>query len=382
MAFSTDTSKVVKNVNGYIHDLSEVQIGKTNGNRYFEFHVQESQEKFTRVACFSPEKRDALKRKQESKQPARLMNISPQKKKFKPDVDEYIMGKFSKVVDGSSLCFPWKSSPKNDKNPVSVATILSTNQVGDFVWFQGKVISTSKVSTVYSTAMKKNLQKCDVIVGDATGTIVVCVWENLINEIEVGKSYLFSEVKVSFFKKTFLNCTTKTVLSVTEEDIYVADEVLEKALAELEEGGTKKIKGTIVSAEVCPAFVCFNCNARIHQHEIEDAKMIVKCPSCKLSSLKKQFTKHMTANMVVQEVPDGEAVRFHCPMVVLQSVFEDVSKTDGYSFKEKKVTELSEEMVVETLLLLGAVEFDVRMEERLIDSMKLVPCQSDTDSLT
>jgi hypothetical protein len=44
------------------------------------------------------------------------MNVSPQKKKYKPDIKEYTRGKYSSVVDGDSLYFPWKLSPGADTN--------------------------------------------------------------------------------------------------------------------------------------------------------------------------------------------------------------------------------------------------------------------------
>jgi hypothetical protein len=166
MASSSKSAEKVKNVNGYIHELSEIQIGKTTGNRYFDFKVQEDESEFTRVACFSPEKRDVLKRKQESKDPVRLMNVSPQKKKYKPDIKEYTMGKYSSVVDGDSLYFPWKLSPGADTNPVSIEDIFGKKEVGESIWSRGKVVSISDPYSVYSSVMEKKLQKRDLIVAD------------------------------------------------------------------------------------------------------------------------------------------------------------------------------------------------------------------------
>ncbi len=65
-------------VSGYVHDVSDVLVGK-QGGRYFDFKVQESSEVFTRIACFSPDKRNALKNKNESKSAVRLLNLSPSK---------------------------------------------------------------------------------------------------------------------------------------------------------------------------------------------------------------------------------------------------------------------------------------------------------------
>ena len=62
------------NVDGYVHDVSEVKIPQTGnrGSRYFDFKVQEEEET-KRVICFSPDKRDQLKEKGNSKTPVTLI---------------------------------------------------------------------------------------------------------------------------------------------------------------------------------------------------------------------------------------------------------------------------------------------------------------------
>lgn len=82
----------------------------------------------------------------------------------------------------------------------------------------------------------------------------------------------------------------------------------------------------------------------------------------------------MTANIIIQAEGDDKtaSVRYHCPMVALRSLFAVLSITEGYKFKEQDITELSEDMVVETLLHIGEVEFEIRKEEKLIESMILL----------
>ena len=70
--------KPVSEVNGYIHKISDIMVGRS-GVRYSDFKVQQSQSKFTGVACFSPEERD-IKKGETSKSPVRLLNLSPKKK--------------------------------------------------------------------------------------------------------------------------------------------------------------------------------------------------------------------------------------------------------------------------------------------------------------
>ena len=82
MASRPNEGKKLTNVDGYIHAVSKVK-SSASGVRYFDFKIQERDEK-RRAICFSPEKRDAIKEKEECKSPVRLLNVSPQKRKFEP----------------------------------------------------------------------------------------------------------------------------------------------------------------------------------------------------------------------------------------------------------------------------------------------------------
>ena len=92
-------------VSGYVHEVSDVLLGK-QGGRYFDFKALTlSSEVFTRISCFSPDKRNALKNKNESKSAVQLLNISPSKRSYDPDKKEYTMNKYSKVTDGRPCLF-------------------------------------------------------------------------------------------------------------------------------------------------------------------------------------------------------------------------------------------------------------------------------------
>lgn len=63
------SSSPYKDIQGYIHALSEVQIpANPKSSRYFDFTMQENNEK-TRVICFTPENKDELKRREEAQLP-------------------------------------------------------------------------------------------------------------------------------------------------------------------------------------------------------------------------------------------------------------------------------------------------------------------------
>ena len=75
------------------------------GNRYFVFPLQERNERH-RVVCFYSEKHEDQKQKEQSKSLVRILNVSPQKRKFQPDSVEYKLERFSKVQLRKNLAFP------------------------------------------------------------------------------------------------------------------------------------------------------------------------------------------------------------------------------------------------------------------------------------
>ena len=83
------------------------------GKKDFEFQFQERSD-VKRVVCFSPQKiadSDIL-HKQTTKSLVRLLRISPQKRKFQLNCEEYIVNSSSKVSVTTNFSFPWQTSSK------------------------------------------------------------------------------------------------------------------------------------------------------------------------------------------------------------------------------------------------------------------------------
>ena len=355
-------------VSGYVHDVLDVLVGK-QGGRYFDFKVQESSEVFTRIACFSPDKRNALKNSNESKSAVRLLNLSPSKRSYDPDKKEYRMNKYSKVTDGQTLSFPWKSPPQTN-NFVSVGDILAgvASANGEVVSVMVRVSFVSTVENVFSSTMKRQLRKYDIVVVDENA-IRLTVWEELIEQIEVGKSYIFSNVKAGFFKSLFLNTTKKTTVTVLEEGIELSAEAIGKAeecqQSIVRPGKFRQLEGEILCAEATHSLVCCNCNSHM---QVPAGKEFVKCSSCGVTCLKRKLSTYITAKLMVEDA-DGNWQRYHCPMAVLRSFFSLLATSEGSGIKESDVTKLSDDMIAETLLQCGKIKFEVNEEDKKIESM-------------
>ena len=235
-----------KDVKGFIHDVSAVD--DRSGSRFFSFKLQERDE-CRRVVCFQTEKREDIQQKAEMKSPVRILQLSPQKRRFRPDVLEYKLEKFSKVEVKPNMSFPWKdqSTPK-----VTVKTIIDEYGEGDVVSVECKVLHKLETQEVYSKTHGKDLNKCDIIIADATGTIRMTIWEALIEQVEASKSYLFKDVKVNCFSGKALNSNTTSRINALPTDVNIFSSVEEEGnrMANVGQDVRETISGKILSVEV------------------------------------------------------------------------------------------------------------------------------------
>lgn len=145
-----------------------------------------------------------MKEKEECKIPVMETNMSPSIRKYTDQV-EYRMNKFSRVCRAKNLSFQWKE-PEGCCE-MSIKEILDKKSDRDVVTLKVKVLQNLEVSSIYSRIMKKDLNKCDLVLGDNTGAIVITVWEENLDKVNVDDSYYryFHLVTVNSFHRKQLN---------------------------------------------------------------------------------------------------------------------------------------------------------------------------------
>lgn len=121
-----------------------------------------------------------MKKQEKSKLPVHLSNMSPQKRRYGGGIKSK-MNKFSRLTLAKNLPFQWKERAQSSQG--TIKQILENKSNGKFMALKAKVLSKSKVSSVHSHVMKKDLSKGDVIVADASGAITVVLWENQIEQV-------------------------------------------------------------------------------------------------------------------------------------------------------------------------------------------------------
>ena len=363
---SGSKSSTKRDVEGFIHQVSEVKI-PASGSRYFDFTLQERDEKHS-VVCFHPDKRDDLKQKEESKSPVRILNVSPQKRKFQPDSVEYKLERFSKVQVTKNLSFPWKDQSSEE---ATIKNIMDSGKEGEMMSLRCKVLSKSESQIVFSHAFKRDLKKCQLVVADQTGAIPITIWEDMISQVDKDKSYIFSNLKVSFYRFKYLNAVKASkVQEISDTSITVSEEICKAAAALApKETESEDVSGKILAIDVNKVFVCVNCNSKISDYDEEDE--FLKCRSCKLTMLKSRMSSAVSANIVIEQ--GGESIGwFFCSGNVLNEMFISISETKNYKINETDVTKLSKKMISETLLLINQVTFKVSKEEKVVVSMNVI----------
>lgn len=366
-----DTKKLT-DVEGYIHSVSPVK-NPPSGNRYFDFKIQEREDN-RRVVCFSSDKYDGIKEKEQCKSPVRLQNVSPQKRKYEPDSTEYKMNNYSKIMVTKNLSFPWRDIPggSGTEKEVSVREIVNSCFNGDTVMIKAKVVWKGDSEIVFSRTMKKEITKCDIVVADSTGAIPATVWNDMIPNISNEKSYVFSEVRVSFFKRKYLSATQDCKANICE-DISLSEESL--AAAEQLKPKKKEIEdvnGKILAIDISKFYVCINCKNRMADEDDGNESQFVECSSCKLSMLKQNMTSAVSGSVMIVDQDGNNVGRFYCSGAVLNAMFTSISKTENYNIEETNVAQLSRKMIMETLLLVKNISFKVLKEDNVVELMEVL----------
>lgn len=358
-----------KDIEGYIHTVSEIKI-PSSGNRYFDFKIQEKED-ISRVVCFSPDKHKKVKDQQNLKTPVRLLTVSPQKSRFQPDVEEYKLYNFSQVQEAKNLSFRWKDVTGQVAKDPSLQQILQHSTVGDTVSVKARVLSKGETTTVTSRSTGKEVKKCELVVSDGTAVIAATIWEDVIETITQGQAYVFGDVRVGYFNKTYLQCAQSSTISPCNEEIKISEAMaLEAEKLKPKETESEEIEGRILAADITKLYVCVNCNGRIAADEDNDPEM-VKCTSCKQMMLVSLLSATLSANFLLADLQGEKIGRYYSPSAPLKDLFAKLSCTDGYNIKAD-VTKLSTKIIYATLLPIKKITFCISKSDKIILSMQIV----------
>ena len=123
------------------------------------------------------------------------------------------------------------------------------------------------------------MKKCELVVSDGTAVITATIWEDGIETVAQGQAYVFGDVRVGYFNKTYLQCAQSSTISPYNEEIKISEAMaLEAEKLKPKETKSEEIEGRILAADISKLYVCVNCNGRIAAEDDNDPEM-VKCTS-------------------------------------------------------------------------------------------------------
>lgn len=65
-----------------------------------------------------------------------------------------------------------------------------------------KVIEKTNIREVVSKLDETRHNVCEILIGDETGTVYLTMWDDAINRIQIGKTYMFKNLFSSEFQKS------------------------------------------------------------------------------------------------------------------------------------------------------------------------------------
>lgn len=277
------------------------------------------------------------------------------------------MNKFSRVSRAKNLAFQWKKPEIRCEN--AIKEILDSKGDGDIVRLKAKVLEKSETTSVYSRVMKKDLSKCDVVVADLSGAMVITLWEENISKVSVDNSYCFYEMVVNSFNRKHLNSNKGSTIS-TCDDVVVSEET--RGMAEqlaTDEKSSETLTGRILALSIKRLYTCVNCKCKIADIP---GKTVFKCSKCELAIRKADMPSSTTSSVVIEDDAGNNIGRFYCPDNAMRSFFTKLAEMQVYSIEKADITELSVEMMEETLLNLQKLKFEIYMTDKVIKGIEHV----------
>ena len=224
--------------------------------------LQTSPTECQRVVCYDPQKRNNFKQLEATNTPLEIHggNYSPNKRNA-TQMDLTIKKKAKTSIKTTVLDF--NIGPKFSSRLVNVSDmyvidvkikVISKNEEKQKLIVRG--------STCFTT---------DAMISDDTGTIRLELWENAIDQVQRGKSYLLENLKVKLFDDMkFVNTSFDTKVSLIE-DVHV--EITEFSQSMFHEN----IEGNIIGVDEARSHCCLLCNANIENDTTDD---MITCKNC------------------------------------------------------------------------------------------------------
>ena len=145
--------------------------------------------------------------------------------------------------------------------------------------------------------MKRDVNKCDLVVGDNTGAMVITLLEENINKVSVDNSYCFHLVTVKSLHRKQLNSSRASTMSKSD-DVVISDK-----LSDIVRG---LVANDVSNESVIGRFLAISIEEVVHLHKcmskIVDIprQSVSKCSKYALAIKKADVASSTASNIVIK----------------------------------------------------------------------------------
>jgi len=187
LQFTSSPSKIAREESvliGYVQTISIERPNRMNTLVYSPFTLQTSPKDLVHGLLYSRHKRPLLAGSATNHTPIKLTNIT-----YTSD-GKVIVNDITNISTPQLTEYNFQFNPslkEKEPEPSTILEILNTNKEWDVVSIRGKIISLNEQRQVGSPRKPYNLT--EAVVADESGSIPFDIWEDNINQINLGKLF-------------------------------------------------------------------------------------------------------------------------------------------------------------------------------------------------
>ncbi len=296
-----DTCRDCVTVHGVVTELSPVKCSTRSEVKYFTGKLSDGKSTL-RMVSFDPKLRPQLLPSYNKKVAVALTDCT-----VKPS-----QSGGSLEIQAATRRTAVQASPREFTLPADLRAIdpdagvdvniedLEKLAVNQFITVCAKAVVVHGPESVDSKKTWRNLTKQECIVGDATGTIRIVLWQQDVGKLEEDHSYKISDAGLRVYRDVrYLSVSERCTITEIEEIGEVADfdESCDDA------GAAKVIMGEIVAVLACEAYSsCPVCSSKM---KLAGSSTIAECTKC-YSKVKQSRCKRSKMAKVLFERCDSD----------------------------------------------------------------------------
>lgn len=287
---------------GFIHSLSPLKRAR-NGRDYYNFTLQTSPTKFTKVIGFDKKSHTQAQHFHTAGSPAKLLNINDKQ-------GDIFVNQTSSIVQASSSNVHFESSEptSQDDHKFSDATDVNLKELNDLS--RNQKVNVTGVLTLGDKPPKevikrngeKGLTKEDCVIEDLTGVATIHIWDHLLTKLTSGKGYKFENLTVKNYSGTTL-LGTAPVTTYEETNLELESTKGPELLSNTERDLTVAEFNFVDKVNIFMTCQLKTCNKRM-PHAL--GSTVFKCHACGATQKVKSAKKAMSAKLSTDI--DGQAV--------------------------------------------------------------------------